>query len=232
MLTTARPTLSIIIPTLNEGGNIGATIDALKKSGIRCRYDIVVVDGGSQDATLEEAQARGAQIITSEPGRGIQLFAGGRQAKGAWLLFLHADTVLAPGWYDEVEAFMQDDAYFRHAAVFSYRLDDDSPAANILEAIVNLRTRLLALPYGDQGLLLSRAFYHDLRGHAPVAIMEDVKIIRSIGRRRLHVFKTCAVTSADKYRRDGYLFRPLKNIFCLALYFLGLPTSLIAKIYR
>ncbi len=232
MPITERPILSIIIPALNEGGNIGATIDSLKKSGVKCRYDIVVVDGGSTDATIEEARSRGADVIESEAGRGNQLAAGGRKARGAWFLFLHADTELAPGWYDEVETFMQDDRNFRHAAVFSYLLDDDGPAANVLEAIVNLRTRVLALPYGDQGLLLSRDFYRDLRGYAPLNIMEDVEIIRRIGRDRLHVFKACAITSADKYRRDGYLFRSLKNIFCLMLYFLGLPDRLIAKIYR
>ena len=232
MLSKDRPVLSIVIPTLNEGGNIGATIDALKKGGIKCRYDIIVADGGSSDATIEEARARGADIIESEPGRGVQLAAGGRHAKCTWLLFLHADTELAAGWYDEVEAFMQDEGNYRHAAAFSFLLDDDSPAANVLEGIVNLRTRILALPYGDQGLLLSRAFYRDLHGYAHLDIMEDVEIIRRIGRKRLHIFKSCAVTSADKYRRDGYLFRPLKNILCLVLYFLGLSPRLIAKIYR
>jgi rSAM/selenodomain-associated transferase 2 len=232
MLSKDRPVLSIVIPTLNEGGNIGATIDSLKKSGIRCRYDIIVVDGGSTDATTQEARARGADVVESEPGRGTQLAAGGRHAKSTWLLFLHADTGLAAGWYDEVEPFMQDDANYRHAAAFGYLLDDDGPAANVLETIVNLRTRMLALPYGDQGLLVSRAFYRDLRGYAHLPIMEDVEIIRRIGRDRLHIFKTCAVTSADKYRRDGYIFRPLKNILCLILYFLGLPPRLIAKIYR
>lgn len=232
MSNNERPTLSVIIPALNEGGNIGATIDSLTKGGIKCRYDIVVVDGGSTDATIEQASGRGADIVNSDPGRGVQLAAGGRKAKGQWFLFLHADTALAAGWYDEVEAFMHDDAHFRHAGVFSFRLEDDSPAATVLEVIVNLRTRVLALPYGDQCLLINRDFYHDLHGYAPLAIMEDVDIIRRIGRARLHVFKTCAITSADKYRRDGYLFRPLKNIFCLTLYLIGAPPRLIARIYR
>ncbi len=232
MLSKDRPKLSIIIPALNEAGNIGATIDALKKTGIRCHYDIVVVDGGSEDDTIEEARSRGALIVKCEPGRGKQLAAGGMRAKGDWFLFLHADTELTPGWYDEAERFMTNDANYRHAAVFSYLLDDDTPAANVLEAIVNWRTRLLALPYGDQGLLISRGLYGDLHGYAPIAIMEDVEIIRRIGRDRLHIFKATAITSADKYRRDGYLFRPLKNMLCLSLYFLGIPTRLIAKIYR
>ncbi|MBL6932480.1 MAG: TIGR04283 family arsenosugar biosynthesis glycosyltransferase [Rhodospirillales bacterium] len=232
MLSKDRPTLSIIIPTLNEGYNIGSTIDALKKDGIRCRYDIVVVDGGSEDQTVDEARLRGAQIVKSEPGRGKQLAAGGLRARGYWFLFLHADTELSSGWFEEAERFMNDDANYRHAAVFSFLLDDDTPAANVLEAIVNWRTKILALPYGDQGLLMSRSLYHDLHGYAPFAIMEDVEIIRRIGRDRLHVFKAKAITSADKYRRDGYFFRPMKNLFCLCLYFLGVPTRLISKIYR
>jgi rSAM/selenodomain-associated transferase 2 len=232
MLTEDRPILSIVIPTLNEGDNIGATIDTLKKGGITCRYNIIVVDGGSSDATIEEARARGAKIVESALGRGVQLATGGRYAKCTWLLFLHADTQLPPGWYDEVEAFMQDEDNYRRAAAFSFLLDDDILSADILEFIVNIRTRALALPYGDQGLLLSREFYQDLHGYAHLAIMEDIEIIRRIGRGRLHIFKSCAVTSADKYRRDGYIFRPLKNILCLGLYFLGLSPRLIAKIYR
>lgn len=232
MANTDRPFLSIIIPALNEEANIGSTIDSLKKDGITCRYDILVVDGGSQDATLDEARKRGAEIVKCEPGRGKQLAAGGMRAAGHWFLFLHADTELTPGWYQEAEAFINDEAKSRHAAVFSYHLDDETFAANMLGAIVNWRTRFLGLPYGDQGLLMSREFYRDLHGYAPIMIMEDVDIIRRIGRKRLHVFKTRATTSADKYRRDGYFFRPLKNMFCLFLYFLGVPTRTIAKIYR
>ncbi len=227
-----RPILSIVIPTLNEEANIGTTIDALKRAGIKYRYDIIVVDGGSEDATIEEARVRGAEIVKSEPGRGKQLVVGGMRAKGEWFLFLHADTELSHGWFDEAENFMKDDTNFRHAAVFGFLLDDDTPASHVLEKIVNWRTRLLGLPYGDQGLLISRSFYRDLHGYAPLAIMEDVEIIRRIGRDRLHIFNAQAITSADKYRHDGYLFRPLKNILCLSLYFLGMPTRIIAKIYR
>ena len=232
MSSEDRPVLSIVIPALNEGANIGATIDAFKKSAITCTYDIVVVDGGSQDATIDEARARGAQIIKCEPGRGKQLAAGGMQAKGAWLLFLHADTELQSSWFQEVEKFITNDTELHQAGVFSYKLDDATPAAAVLEAIVNWRTRTLALPYGDQGLLISHGFYRDLNGYAPIAIMEDVEIVRRIGRHRLHIFRCHAITSADKYRRDGYFFRPLKNVFCLILYFLRFKSHLIAKIYR
>jgi rSAM/selenodomain-associated transferase 2 len=232
MLSKDRPVLSIVIPTLNEGDNIKATIDALKKSTITCPYDVVVVDGGSKDATIDEARQRGAQVIKCEPGRGKQLAAGGKHAKGTWLLFLHADTELETGWFQEVEQFITNNTELSHVGVFSYKLDNDTPAAGVLEAIVNWRTCTLALPYGDQGLLISNVFYRDLHGYAPIAIMEDVEIVRRIGRNRLHIFKSHAITSSYKYRRDGYISRPLKNFLCLVLYFLGFQPQLIAKIYR
>ena len=231
MLSNDNPILSIVIPALNEGGNIKASIDALKKSAITRPYNIIVVDGGSEDATIDEARERGAQVIKCERGRGKQLAAGGKQAIGAWLLLLHADTKLEAGWFQEVEQFIISNTGLCHAGAFSYKLDNDTPAASLLETIVNWRTRTLALPYGDQGLLISRMFYRDLRGYAPITIMEDVEIVRRIGRRRLHIFKSHAITSSYKYDRDGYILRPLRNLLCLALYFLGFQPQLIAKIY-
>jgi rSAM/selenodomain-associated transferase 2 len=231
MLSKDHPFLSIVIPTLNEGGYIKETIDALKKSAITLPYDIIVVDGGSEDATIEEARQCGVQIIKWERGRGKQLAAGGKQAMGAWLLFLHADTELEAGWFQEVEQFIINSTGLCRAGVFSYKLDNDTLAASLLEAIVNWRTRTLALPYGDQGLLISNMFYSDLCGYAPIAIMEDVEIVRRIGRSRLHILKSHAITSSYKYRRDGYILRPLRNLLCLALYFLGFQPQLIAKIY-
>ena len=231
MLSKDRPILSIVIPALNEWGNIKVTIDAIKKSAITRPYDIIVVDGGSEDSTIDGARERGAQVIKCERGRGKQLAAGGKQAMGAWLLFLHADTQLEAGWFQEVEQFIINNTDLCRAGVFSYKLDNDTQAASVVEAIVNWRTRTLALPYGDQGLLISNMFYGDLRGYAPIAIMEDVEIVGRIGRSRLHIFKSHAITSSYKYKRDGYILRPLRNLLCLALYFLGFQPQLIAKIY-
>ena len=232
MLSKDRPVLSIVIPALNEGSNIQATIDALNKSAITCPYEIIVVDGGSEDTTIDKARQCGAQVIKCERGRGKQLAAGGKQALGAWFLFLHADTELEAGWFQEVELFITNNKELRRAGVFSYKLDNDTLAAGVLEAIVNWRTCVLALPYGDQGLLISNVFYRHLNGYAPIAIMEDVEIVRRIGRGRLHVFKSHAITSSYKYQRDGYIFRSLKNFLCLVLYFLGFQPQLIAKIYQ
>jgi hypothetical protein len=117
------------------------------------------------------------------------------------------------------------------AAYLRFRLDDRSPAARRIEAIVDWRCRLLALPYGDQGLLIAAAFYRALGGFRPLPLMEDVDLVRRIGRRRLVPLAADAVTSAARYRREGYLSRPLRNLGCLALYFLGLPPRVILRLY-
>jgi glycosyltransferase involved in cell wall biosynthesis len=169
--------------------------------------------------------------VRSERGRGAQLAAGAREATGDWLLFLHADTVLDPGWAAEAAAFIADPGNRGRAAVFRFALDDESAAARRLEAVVGWRCRALALPYGDQGLLISRRFYDSLGGFGPLPLYEDVDIIRRIGRSRLVLLRTRAVTSAARYRRSGYWLRPARNLFCLVLYGLGVPPRLIARIY-
>jgi hypothetical protein len=131
-----------------------------------------------------------------------------------------------------VRGFLADPENRRRAGVFRYALDDPSAAAARLAALVNWRSRVLALPYGDQGLLIARAFYDSLGGFAPIPLMEDVAIVRRIGRRHLVHLDAAIVTSAERYRRHGYLLRPLRNLVCLALYFLGVAPRRIARLYR
>jgi hypothetical protein len=93
------------------------------------------------------------------------------------------------------------------------------------------RARRLGLPYGDQGLLIGRAFLESLGGYPPLPLMEDVALVRRIGRRRLDALAADAVTSAARYRREGYVARPLRNLFCLGLYFAGVPPAAIRRLY-
>ena len=104
-------------------------------------------------------------------------------------------------------------------------------AARAIEGLANWRARTLALPYGDQGLLIARELYDQAGGFPPLPIMEDVALVRRLGRRKFIPLDAELITSSERYRRDGYLFRPLKNLFCLALYFLGVAPARIAKLY-
>lgn len=220
--------LSIVIPTFEAAEGLSRVLEAVADPSV----EIVVADGGSRDATRTIAKRHGARVVEAPRGRGMQLGRGAREALGDWLLFLHADTVPGPGWRDAIAEFTAADGNRRRAAVFRFALDDPSPAARRLERLVAWRGRSLGLPYGDQGLLIGRAFYDELGGFRPMVLMEDVDMVRRIGRRRLHVLDAVAVTSAERYRREGYWRRPLRNLSCLALYFLGVPPSLIARIYR
>jgi rSAM/selenodomain-associated transferase 2 len=225
--------ISVIIPTLNAAAGLGATLGALVPGAVEGVVgEVIIVDGGSTDATLAIADACGATIVTSEPGRGRQLKAGAAQAKGQWLLFLHADTVLDGGWIADAIGFQQRVTDERPAAaVFTFAMDDHGLAPWLVEAGVRLRSTLLKLPYGDQGLLISRALYDEIGGYANMPIMEDVDIIRRLGRRRVRVLRTAAVTSAKRYRNHGYAQRIIRNLICLGLYSIGVSPLTIQRIY-
>ena len=222
--------LSIVIPTLDAGDTLAATLAAL--GGAAFETETVVADGGSGDATRAIAEAAGARLVAAPRGRGVQLAAGAAEATGEWLLFVHADTVPSAGWAMAAEAFMADPANARRAAHFRFALDDAAPAARRLERLVGWRCRVLGLPYGDQGLLMSRALYDEVGGFRPWPLMEDVDMARRIGRRRLVALEVAAVTSAAAYRREGYGRRPLRNLACLGLYYLGVAPRLIERLYR
>ncbi len=224
--------LSIIIPTLNAASHLPGTLSALVPGAIvGLVKELVVIDGGSGDETLAIVDEAGANVITTEKGRGPQLVQGGKSAKADWLLFLHSDTVLAESWIDEVGEFIRDND--RHkAAVFRFALDDRRRRARILETIVKLRCKLFSLPYGDQGLLISRHLYDEIGGFKPLVLMEDVDIIRRIGRSRLHYFQTTATTSAERYKRDGYIVRMARNAKCLMLWFAGIAPDKILDRYQ
>lgn len=213
--------LSIVLPVLDAATTLPATLASLGTGD-----EIVLADGGSSDGT---AQTRDVRVIQAPRGRGSQLQAGAAAASGDWLLFVHADTVLSHGWRRAVADFAANES---KAAYFELAFDTDDPRAARIARLANWRARALGLPYGDQGLLIARALYEKLGGYKPIPLMEDVDLVRRIGKRNLVRLPAVATTSARRYVRDGFAARPLKNLFCLALYFLGVPPPTIARFYR
>jgi len=190
---------------------------------------IVVADGGSTDGTRHLAASLGARAIAAPRGRGTQIAAGVAAADGPWLLLLHADTQLGAGWREATVRHMR--AGPERAAFFRFALDSDDPRARRLERLVAWRCRVFILPYGDQGLLIHRVLLDRIGGVRPLPLMEDVDLVRRIGRRRLVALNVPAMTSAEKWERDGWHRRSLRNLACLTLYSAGVPPRLIARLY-
>jgi len=221
--------VSVIIPTLNAVDTLAGLVEQLHASpNVK---EIIVVDGGSSDGSFSVARAACARVIAAPRGRGIQLAAGAGAATGDWLLFLHADCRLGPGWEVALVDFLAAPEATGRVGYFDFALDDTAPAARRLESIVAWRCRVLALPYGDQGLLISRSLYRAVGGFAPLPLMEDVDLVRRLGRRRLARIGARCISSPRRYRRGGYWRRPLRNLFCLSLYFAGVSPHRIARLY-
>jgi len=221
--------VSVIIPTLDAADDLPATLAAL--AGVPMIREIIVADGGSTDDSIAIARSAGARTVSAKRGRGTQLAAGAAVACGDWLLLLHADCRLALGWEAAVAEFIAAPGATDRAGYFAFALDDASPAARRLERIVAWRCRVFVLPYGDQGLLIARSLYQAVGGFAALPLMEDVDLVRRLGRRRLAPLGVPAYASARRYREGGYIRRPLRNLICLSLYFIGVPTRLIARLY-
>ncbi len=215
--------VSIIIPVLNMSDSLISCLEALK---IGAEGEVLVVDGGSTDGSIEVAHALGAVVLISQPGRGLQMQAGAAAARSDWLLFLHADTILSPGWLSAARNLQP-----CMAGYFRLRFNSRRRAARWLEVLVASRCRWLGLPYGDQGLLIHRELLAEIGGVPPLPLMEDVALARKLGRRRLQPLAATATTSAARYEQGGFFRRPLKNLLCLALYFAGVSPGRIKKIY-
>ena len=227
--------ISVIIPTFNAEKNLAACLTALVPACVEGLVrEVIVVDGGSDDKTLAIADQSGAIVVSAERGRGAQLKAGAAKSRFSWMLFLHADTMLDVGWEREAAQFMErvdTGALPPKAAHFRFRLDDLGVAPRVIETGVALRTGLFRLPYGDQGLLIPRALYQEAGGYSDLPIMEDLEFMRRLGRSRIMSLRSCAVTSAARYRQVGYFRQMLRNQRCLGLFMLRVPPHKIVEVY-
>ena len=233
------PALSVVIPTLDAATTLEAALRAL--DGVP--GEVVVADGGSGDGTLSLARRLGARVVEGPRGRGGQLAAGIAAASGSWLLLLHADTRLLPGWEAAVRAHLartrgagaQPDGDPEAAGYFRFALDSADPRARRLERLVAWRCRAWSLPYGDQGLLVSRRLLDAVGGMPELALMEDVALARAIrrrlGRAGLVALDAAALTSAARWEQGGWWRRSARNLACLGLWRLGVPAGTVARLY-
>ncbi|MEI9989636.1 MAG: glycosyltransferase [Rhizomicrobium sp.] len=216
--------ISVVIPTLNSQAALPRCFDSLIGATVRGLVkEVVVADGGSTDETLAIADGTGCHVARGRKSRASRLIAGAATARGDWLLFLLPETALEAGWENEADSFMASATLERpRAAAFRYALDDFAGSARRREAMVAWRTRLFALPYADQGLLIPKRMYQKLGGHREVA-MEDADLVRRIGRTRLVQLRSNAINKPERTE-------PRRGALVAMLHALRVPVSVVARI--
>ena len=220
--------VTIVIPTYNSEKTINNTLNIL----IKIFKNIIVVDGQSRDLTRETCKKYNIKLFTlKNNNRGIQLNLGSEKVFTNWIFFLHADSILENTAIEEIEKFISDDDNKYKAAAFKLKFDQANIYAFLLSKVVIFRSKYFKLPYGDQGLLISRAFYNKIGGYKNLPLMEDVEIIRNIGFRNIKILNSYIITDSIRYKSSGWLIRPFINLYCLTLYFLGFNIEIINKIY-
>lgn len=254
-MAAAAPQLTVIIPTRNEAAGLAATLTSIKQQARNQdssdpNLEIIVADGGSNDTTRQIAAAHGALVIETSGGRAAQLNAGAARAQARQLLFLHADTRPPPHFPELIRATLADPATvagafrLRIGGPTEFPLDFQAPEmdhrprgpAILLQLInwgANIRARLGRLPYGDQGLFLEKRVFDELGGYAPLPIMEDFELVRSLGRRgRIAILPAAATTSPRRWLELGVLRTWVLNQWLVAGSLLGVSPDRLARIYR
>ncbi len=220
--------LSVVIPGKNEAENIPACLESLKTLG---DIEIIYVDGGSSDGSPEIAKNLGASTYSSPPGRAKQMNLGASVAAGEILLFLHADTILPPMDRSILEKTLAGKNII--AGVFSLRFQPTSHALKIISGAANLRSRLASLPFGDQGLFLKKEVFKKLEGFRDLALMEDVDIVRRLGKiGKIETLPNAITTSSRRWQDHGVFRTSLKNQLILLAWRAGVSEEALANFYR
>ena len=223
-----HPAISIIIPTLNEAENLPATLASIKSS---VDLEIIVVDGGSDDETLELANSFGVRLLTTTANRARQINAGGLAARSKVLLFLHGDTCLPPGFDSYVEDILAMPGIV--AGAFRLGIDGSKFGLRMIELLANFRSRFFQMPYGDQAIFLRADLFHTVGGFPDMVIMEDFVLMKRIKKEgRIVIAPVPVTTSARRWRKLGILKTTLINQAVLLGYFFGSDHEKLARWYR
>ncbi len=221
------PKLSIVIPVLNEAQHLEETLAKTPSADV----ERIVVDGGSQDDTIAVATSAQVTVISSLPGRALQMNAGAAIATGEVLLFLHADTKLPPHFDKIIYTLLSQPKVI--AGAFELGIDAALPGIRLVEWGTNLRSRLLQLPYGDQGIFLKRAIFEEMGGFPELPIMEDFEFIRHLRQRgRIAIAPAKVITAGRRWQKLGILRTTLMNQWIILAYFLGVSPKQLKQWYR
>ena len=201
--------ISIIIPTINEANNLPLLLSDL--SLIQQEGEILIVDSGSKDKTIDIANIYGAKVYKSkERNRGLQLDIGAKNSKGEWLIFLHADTRLTHDWFKKIKSILKGNKNFIY--YFKFKINDKKIIYRVLEIFVNFRGQYFKQPYGDQGLIIHKSIYLKNNGFRKIPLMEDIDFLRRLDNKKdLKQLNIPIFTSSRKWERTNIFIQALKN---------------------
>jgi len=221
-------TLSVIVPMLNEAATIASTLDALRR-GAR-DAEIVVVDGGSIDASVAIARPLCDVLISAARGRALQMNAGARASHGDALVFVHADTIVPTTFAADIAAALSDPAV--NGGRFDVELDASALPYRIIGAMISLRSRISRTGTGDQAIFVRRDVFDRIGGFPELELCEDLEFSRRLKRAgRVACLRTRVTTSARRWNRDGVARTVVRMWMIRAMYLMGVPPDRLKRMY-
>ena len=232
MSQAMAPVVSVIIPVLGEARQLDSLIDHLFQIADGKPVEMIVVDGSPEGESIKAVSREGVTLLTAPAGRARQMNAGAAAAGGAYLLFLHADTLLPPGAFRRIEETLSENDCV--AGAFDLRYGSERPSMRFIARVASLRSRLTRIPYGDQAQFFRRDYFEKICGFADIPLMEDVEIMRRIKDRgdRISILPGAVVTSARRHEKEGILYCTLRNWTIITLYLLGMSPERLVRFYK
>ncbi|MHC4488682.1 MAG: TIGR04283 family arsenosugar biosynthesis glycosyltransferase [Planctomycetota bacterium] len=223
---------SIIVPVLNEQGQINSFIDKIKGQDFDGTHEIIVVDGDPHGGTIKVVQDSDVICLNSARGRGRRMNIGAARASGDTLLFLHADTRLPQGALKKIVDVLENPKYVGGA--FDLCIDSNRWILKYISARASWRSRLNRIPYGDQAIFMRKNYFEKIGGFRDIPLMEDVDLMRRIKKdgKEIHILRDKVVTSARRWENEGAVYTTLRNQVIVMLYYLGVSPHKLAKLYK
>ena len=220
---------SIIIPTLNEERVLSENTLFFKKIKDKLNAEIIVVDGGCDDATIHVAKSFSCKLVKSNPSRSKQQNIGANYATGDFLIFMHADTIISDEAIKYIEMLTKDFIW----GFFKVSLNLNKTKYKVLSYLINLRSRIFNYATGDQVLIIQKNFFIKNKGFKNIYLMEDIELTNRIKRiKKPTLINEYAFTSARRWEAKGFIKTIIMMRLLRILYYFGTSDKLLLKIYK
>ncbi len=217
--------VSVIVPALNEASCVSDALDAAAEAD-----EVILVDGGSTDSTVSLAVSKAfVTVLSSQPGRGIQMNLGASRASGDVLVFCHADTLLPEGFRADLVSALGGD---RQWGRFDVRFDRGGPLLRLIAWLISTRSRLMRSATGDQAIFVDKELFRRLGGFRESRLFEDVELCKRMKRESsMAVPSTYVVTSSRRWRSGGTIRTSLLMWALKGAYLMGVSADRLERFY-